>query len=226
MRLASLLILLLASFHATAQEPEKPLRKFVVADIETRVPIRDVIVITETGYQDTTNYRGICHIPQTFDTLTVYKTNYLTEKLLHKEVKDSTFLIPNSKRISEVTVWGKDRTTLLQEKVDKWSRQNGQLPDPSKPAATIGLDFAKMLDKRYRKDQKTLRKNRKLFKEMDTYDDDPIVNAYKKEMEKRRLAAEQAKKIEEQKAKLKQDGQQTIEEKKRLTEKTKNKIEE
>ena len=226
MRLASLLILLLASFHATAQEPEKPLRKFVVADIETRVPIRDVIVITETGYQDTTNYRGICHIPQTFDTLTVYKTNYLTEKLLHKEVKDSTFLIPNSKRISEVTVWGKDRTTLLQEKVDKWSRQNGQLPDPSKPAATIGLDFAKMLDKRYRKDQKTLRKNRKLFKEMDTYDDDPIVNAYKKEMEKRRLAAEQAKKIEEQKAKLKQDGQQTIEEKKQLTEKTKNKIEE
>ena len=226
MRLASLLILLLASFHATAQEPEKPLKKFVVADIETRVPIRDVIVITETGYQDTTNYRGICHIPQTFDTLTVYKTNYLTEKLLHKEVKDSTFLIPNSKRISEVTVWGKDRTTLLQEKVDKWSRQNGQLPDPSKPAATIGLDFAKMLDKRYRKDQKTLRKNRKLFKEMDTYDDDPIVNAYKKEMEKRRLAAEQAKKIEEQKAKLKQDGQQTIEEKKRLTEKTKNKIEE
>lgn len=226
MRLASLLILLLASFHATAQEPEKPLKKFVVADIETRVPIRDVIVITETGYQDTTNYRGICHIPQTFDTLTVYKTNYLTEKLLLKEVKDSTFLIPNSKRISEVTVWGKDRTTLLQEKVDKWSRQNGQLPDPSKPAATIGLDFAKMLDKRYRKDQKTLRKNRKLFKEMDTYDDDPIVNAYKKEMEKRRLAAEQAKKIEEQKAKLKQDGQQTIEEKKRLTEKTKNKIEE
>ena len=226
MRLASLLILLLASFHATAQEPEKPLKKFVVADIETRVPIRDVIVITETGYQDTTNYRGICHIPQTFDTLTVYKANYLTEKLLHKEVKDSTFLIPNSKRISEVTVWGKDRTTLLQEKVDKWSRQNGQLPDPSKPAATIGLDFAKMLDKRYRKDQKTLRKNRKLFKEMDTYDDDPIVNAYKKEMEKRRLAAEQAKKIEEQKAKLKQDGQQTIEEKKQLTEKTKNKIEE
>lgn len=226
MRLVSLLILFLASLHATAQEPEKPLRKFVVADIETRVPIRDVIVITETGYQDTTNYRGICYIPQTFDTLTVYKANYLTEKLLHKEVKDSTFLIPNSKRISEVTVWGKDRTTLLQENVDKWSQQNGQLPDPGKPAATIGLDFAKMLDKRYRKDQKTLRKNRKLFKEMDTYDDDPIVNAYKKEMEKRRLAAEQAKKIEEQKAKLKQDGQQTIEEKKRLTEHTKNKIEE
>ena len=64
MRLVSLLILLRASLHATAQEPEKPLKKFVVADIETRVPIRDVIVITETGYQDTTNYRGICYIPQ------------------------------------------------------------------------------------------------------------------------------------------------------------------
>lgn len=226
MRLVSLLILLLASLHATAQEPEKPLKKFVVADIETRVPIRDVIVITETGYQDTTNYRGICYIPQNFDTLTVYKVNYLTEKLLLKEVKDSTFLIPNHKRIGEVTVWGKDRNKQLQDNVDSWSRQNGQLPDPSKPAATIGLDFAKMLDKRYRKDQKQLRKTRQLFNEMEKYDDDPIVNAYKKEMEKRRLAAEQAKKIEEQKAKLKQDGQQTIEEKKRLTRKTKNKIEE
>jgi hypothetical protein len=225
MRLTYLfIIILLAPLHATAQEPDKPLKKFVVADIETRVPIRDVIVITETGYKDTTNYRGICYIPQTFDTLTVYKANYLTEQLLHKEVKDSTFLIPNSKRISEVTVWGKDRTTLLEENVEKWSRQNGQLPDPGQ-AAIASFDFAKMLDKRYRKDQKTLRKNRKLFNEMDTYDDDPIVNAYKKEMEKRRLAAERAKKIEEQKAKLKQDGQQTIEEKKRLTEKTKQQIE-
>ena len=214
MRLVSLLILLLASLHATAQEPEKPLKKFVVADIETRVPIRDVIVITETGYQDTTNYRGICYIPQNFDTLTVYKANYLTEKLLLKEVKDSTFLIPNHKRIGEVTVWGKDRNKQLQDNVDGWFGKNGQLPDPSKPAATIGLDFAKMLDKRYRKDQKQLRKTRKLFNEMEKYDDDPIVNAYKKEMEKRRLAAELAKKSEETRSKPKGDKQQDIEQKK------------
>ncbi|MGI6243493.1 MAG: hypothetical protein ACOYJK_08185 [Prevotella sp.] len=224
MRLTYLFILLLASIYAAAQEPDKPLKKLVVADIETKVPIRDVIVITENGYQDTTNYRGICYIPETFDTLTVYKADYLTEKLLRKEIKDSTFLIPNNKRISEVTVWGKDRATQLQENADKWSRQNGQLPDPGDAAAAT-FDFAKMLDAGYRKDQKTLRKNRKLFKKMDKYDDDPIIDAYKKEIEKRRLAAERAKKIEEQKAQLKQDGQKTIEEKKRLTEEIRHKIE-
>ena len=42
------------------KETVKPqLRKFVVADMETRVPVRDAIVSTMSGYRDTTNYRGI-----------------------------------------------------------------------------------------------------------------------------------------------------------------------
>lgn len=225
MRLACLSILLMVALSATSQEQNKPLRKFVVADMETRVPVRNAIVMTTDGYRDTTNYRGICYIPETFDTLTVYKANYLTERLLHKETKDSTFLLPNHKRIGEVTVWGKDRATQLQKSIEKWAQQDAELPDPSEPAATISFNLANMLDARRRKDQKHLRKTRKAFEQMGKYDEDPIINAYKKEMERRRLAAERAKKAEELKAKLKESNQQATEEEKRLTEETKEKTE-
>ena len=60
---------------------------------------------------------------------------------------------------------------------------------------------------------------------MDKYDDDPIVNAYKKELEERRLAAERAKNLEEQKKKSRQESQKAIEEKKRQTEKTATRLE-
>lgn len=81
-------LLLLTAFCATAQEPQR--RKLVVIDIETKVPMRNVIVSTKDGYRDTTNWRGICYVPATFDTLTVSKHNYIPERLLAKELKDTT----------------------------------------------------------------------------------------------------------------------------------------
>ena len=192
MRKILLHFLLLAPLCAKGQEPQKPLRKFVVCDIETRVPIRDAIVWTKDGYRDTTNYRGICYIPEQFDTLSVYKANYLTERLLLKEAKDSTFLIPNNKRISEVTIWGKDGTKGPVMDFGKAIREGMAEDAASKAAFNLPFDFAKMLDKRYRRDQKHLVKMRKSFKQMDTYDEDPIVNAYKKTLEEKRIANERA----------------------------------
>lgn len=91
-----------------APVPDRPVRKFVVADMETRVPIRKAIVSTKDGYRDTTNYRGIARIPKDFDTLRVYKAGYLQTKLTMKEAGDTTFLIPGGRSLKEVIVWGKD----------------------------------------------------------------------------------------------------------------------
>src|SRR3712207_5592245 len=168
-RTLCLTLCLLASMSASAQQPDKPLRKFVVADIETRVPVRGAVVSTPDGYRDTTNYRGICYIPQTFDTLSVAKPGYLTERLIPKEVADSTYIIPDSRRLSEVTVWGKDRATLLQENVERWTRQGETLPNTDGNGGSIGFDLANMLNKRYRRDQKNLRIVRQQFKNMDTF---------------------------------------------------------
>uniref|UniRef100_UPI0040296F1C hypothetical protein n=1 Tax=Prevotella sp. TaxID=59823 RepID=UPI0040296F1C len=164
------------------------LRKFVVADMETRVPVRDAVVSTKSGYRDTTNYRGICYIPVLFDTLSVTHGKYLTERLTAKEIKDTTYLIPTSHQISEVTVWGDSTPSVskgLTEQVHQIFRDNTR--------GGLSFDFAKMLDKRYRRDMKHLRKTREIFKEMDKDDEDPIVRAYKEAMEEKKRVAEKEK---------------------------------
>lgn len=174
---------------AQRKEMVKPqLRKFVVADMETRVPVRDAVVSTKSGYRDTTNYRGICYIPVQFDTLSVSHGKYLTERLTAKEIKDTTYLIPNSHQISEVTVWGDGTPSVskgLTEQVRQIFRENA--------SGGLSFDFAKMLDKRYRRDMKHLRKTREIFKELDKDDEDPIVRAYKEAMEEKKRAAEKEK---------------------------------
>lgn len=174
---------------AQRKEMVKPqLRKFVVADMETRVPVRDAVVSTKSGYRDTTNYRGICYIPVQFDTLSVSHGKYLTERLTAKEIKDTTYLIPNSHQISEVTVWGDGTPSVskgLTEQVRQIFREN--------TSGGLSFDFAKMLDKRYRRDMKHLRKTREIFKELDKDDEDPIVRAYKEAMEEKKRAAEKEK---------------------------------
>lgn len=173
----------------TAQQKEtvKPqLRKFVVADMETRVPVRDAVVSTKSGYRDTTNYRGICYIPTKFDTLSVSHGKYLTERLTMKETKDTTFLIPNSHQLSEVTVWGEGGPSVskgLTEQVRQIFRENT-------PKAGFGFDFAKILDGRYRRDMKHLRKTKEIFKKLDKDDEDPIVRAYKEAMEEKKRESE------------------------------------
>ena len=172
-------LLLLTAFCASAQEPQR--RKLVVVDIETKVPMRDVIVSTKAGYRDTTNWRGICYVPAEFDTLTVFKHNYIPERLLAKELKDTTSLIPAGSAISEVTVWGKNDIN------QQIKRGVGYNPLPSPKSGVIGsFDLANILDRRGRRDRKHLRIVRQKFQEMDTTGD-PIVDAYNKAMEEKRL---------------------------------------
>lgn len=176
MKYLFLLFLSLSPVLARAQDSIAHQRKLVVADIETRVPMRGVIVSLKNGYRDTTNWRGICYVPATFDTLTVYKPNYIPERLVQNELKDSTYLIPAGSAISEVTVWGKNN---IQDNVDSW-RKYTPLPDPS--SGGFSFDLAKMLDRRGRRDQKHLRKVRHKFSEMDA-SEDPIERAYQQALD-------------------------------------------
>lgn len=181
----------LSALAANAQDG-KATRKLVVADMETKVPMRGVIVSTKDGYRDTTNWRGVCYVPQTFDTLTVAKANYIPERLLPKELKDSTFLIPAGKAIGEVTVWGKNN---MQEDVEAWKKST-TLPLPDGRTGVVGeFDFAKLLDARARRDRKHLRNVRRSFSTIEE-SEDPIVRAYNQAM-----AEEQMKKEQEEKKK-------------------------
>lgn len=181
------LLLCIIAISAHAQVDSLAPRKLVVADIETRVPMRGVIVSTKSGYRDTTNWRGVCYVPAKFDTLTISKVNYIAERILPSELRDSTFLIPAGSAISEVTVWGKDG---IEDKVKGWTAgMPQQLPDP-KTGRIGSFDLGNMLDRRAHRDRKHLRNVQQKFSEMDKYDDDPIVNAYMKAMDDERIKKE------------------------------------
>lgn len=174
--------LVITAQEYNAQSDKEQLRRFVVADIETRVPVRGAIVATKNGYRDTTNYRGVCFIPVQFDTISVMQAKYLTERLTLKETKDSTYLIPNSHQITEVTVWGDGQpkvTKGLQDAITQAAKESAPVH------SGIGFDFANLLDRRGRRDRKHLEKTRGLFNQIDQ-SKDPIVEAYKKAMEEQK----------------------------------------
>lgn len=192
-RLLFFVLLLFAVLPIKAQQQR---HRLVVCDIETKVPMRNAIVATADGYRDTSNYRGVCYVPDQFDTLVVYKAKYLPEVLLRKELKDTTYLIPEGKTIDEVTVWGK---TTTKDKVDMWKR-NTPLPNPANGMISYGFDFANMIDKRGRRDRKHLRITREKFQEMDN-SGDPIERAYLEAMEEQRRKKEQEEKQQEEQQK-------------------------
>lgn len=181
-----LLFFALILFAVLPIQAQQQRHRLVVCDIETKVPMRNAIVATADGYRDTSNYRGVCYVPDQFDTLVVYKAKYLPEVLLRKELKDTTYLIPEGKTIDEVTVWGKNH---IKDNVNEWKR-NTPVSAPSSGMVSIGFDFANMIDKRGRRDRKHLRITREKFQEMDN-SGDPIVNAYNKALEEAKARKEQ-----------------------------------
>jgi hypothetical protein len=190
----SLFILLTAFCQTHAQEAQG--KKLVVIDIETKVPMRGVIVSTKTGYRDTTNWRGICHVPAAFDTLTVFKHNYIPERLIANELKDTTALIPSGSAISEVTVWGKNNVNQnIKEGIS-----SQPLPNPSNASISYSFDFANLIDRRGRRDRKHLKTVKNKFQEMDVTGD-PIVDAYNRVMQEKQLEAEEQEKKKEKEEK-------------------------
>lgn len=169
---------------ATPSEPQRPLRNLVVADIETRVPMRGAVVITKDGWRDTTNWRGLCQVPVQFDTLLVVKSGYLPETTVAKELGDTTYLIPSENAIKETVVWGQKNTN------ERLGVGTGKKQLKSGPGQLFHFDVARWLDTRTARDQRHLRKVRESFQEMDKYSDDPIEDAYYRALEEERLKKE------------------------------------
>lgn len=194
-----LLFFALILFAVLPIQAQQQRHRLVVCDIETKVPMRNAIVATADGYRDTSNYRGVCYVPDQFDTLVVYKAKYLPEVLLRKELKDTTYLIPEGKTIDEVTVWGKNH---IKDNVNEWKR-NTPVSAPSSGMVSIGFDFANMIDKRGRRDRKHLRITREKFQEMDN-SGDPVERAYLEAMEEQRRKKEQEEKEQQEQQKKRQ----------------------
>ena len=126
-----------------------------------------------------TDYRGYWNMRYQFDSATVSKPGYIKATIRYRELPDTVFLLPESKQIGEVTVWGKN-----QENAGKMKGQACQeAVEAGRNAALghtrlVGFDLGNMMDSQGRRDQKHLREARKVFSKMENKD--PLINAYEK----------------------------------------------
>lgn len=191
------ILLLYRSAHA---------QECVVSDLITRVPIRDVKVTVDSIVIGHTTWRGTCQLPRSFHTASFEKRGYMKETLTEAEVRrDTVFLVPAEHSIDEVTVWG--HHVVNADSLRKNIPWKDHLYEP--PHSRLEFNFAKMIDRRYRRDMKQLRKMRQLFREWDngTAAEDPVMRAYKQtQAEKERNEAEAWKKDRKQKAPAGQPG--------------------
>ena len=84
----------------------------VVADMETRIPIRNVKVYTNRGDVYVTDYTGLLHVDKPFESATLSHVSYLERKTPCAVLKDTVYLLPKSNELNTLYVWGKDRQRI------------------------------------------------------------------------------------------------------------------
>ena len=110
---------------------------FVVCDIETGVPVRDVKVHLNTGKQCVTDYRGRWLPDSTFESATVTHPRYLSRVVERWELNDTLYLLPKCNTLGDVTVWGVDRRGIK----SMVKRSTSDRAAYSPPAGMFSFDF-------------------------------------------------------------------------------------
>ena len=119
-------------------------RRLVVVDVETRVPIRGVNVVSSTSKPDTTDWQGYVTIPDSCRSLSLSHVKYESRILNLSEVKDTVFLISKLMGLNEIVVIGKGKN---EDKLKELKRslvldpKEAQLiaADPSQGFNVLGL---------------------------------------------------------------------------------------
>ena len=120
-------------------------RRLIVVDVETRVPIRGVNVLSSASLQaDTTDWQGLVSVPDTCRSLSFSHVKYESRLLNLDEVKDTVFLISKLMGLPEVTVFGhgkgEDKLKELKKRM-RISKEEAQLAaaDPAAGFNVLGL---------------------------------------------------------------------------------------
>lgn len=95
-------------------------RRLIVVDVETRVPIRGVNVVSSAHRTDTTDWQGLVTVPDTCRSLSFSHVKYESRLLNVSEVKDTVFLISKLMGLPEITVYGQN---LGEDKLKELKKQ-------------------------------------------------------------------------------------------------------
>ena len=164
-----ILILLLVVWGMVVQMQAQ--KTCVVASAEDHVPIREALIHTNNNHWARTDYRGYWTMKYQFDSATVSKSGFLKTMIYLKELPDTVFLLPESRQLGTVEVWGKN-----QEHIKNMEEQVKNAAGSTPQQGGASFDLANMLDRRGRRDHKHLKNAKKILGDYDRQD--PIVAAY------------------------------------------------
>ena len=133
-------------------------RRLIVVDVETRVPIRGVNVLSSASLQaDTTDWQGLVSVPDTCRSLSFSHVKYESRLLNLDEVKDTVFLISKLMGLPEVTVFGhgkgEDKLKELKKQM-RISKEEAQLAAADPAAGFNVLGLIQKLVKRHKESKK------------------------------------------------------------------------
>ena len=110
--------LLILSLLATSAGAEA--QQFVVADMESRVPIRDVLVHTNDNQDTKSCWDGTFSLHEGFDKIMFSHLNYEKRYVLKSELKgDTIWLMPRMNALREVVIYGERRFDNRMEQMRK-----------------------------------------------------------------------------------------------------------
>lgn len=110
--------LLILSLLATSAGAEA--QQFVVADMESRVPIRDVLIHTNDNQDTKSCWDGTFSLHEGFDKIMFSHMNYEKRYVLKSELKgDTIWLMPRMNALREVVIYGERRFDNRMEQMRK-----------------------------------------------------------------------------------------------------------
>ena len=152
-----MVVALVCSLTAAAQ------KSFVVADVETRLPIGDVNIVSNAATQ-TSDSLGHFSVGDSCRSLILSHVNYESRIINVEEVRDTVWMISKLLNVKEVVVFGnakyRDDMKELRRQL-RISKQEAQLlaADPSSGGNLLAL-LGKLVPKRWLKNTKKSRRER------------------------------------------------------------------
>lgn len=168
----------------TACTASQAQRRIITYDPELNEPVRDVLVWADHEKADSTNILGEVFIPDSFDTLHINKPGYVSLCIPANAVADSIPLINDYNNIGEVVVHGVYQGKQLTESVKRWTKEAKKEFALRHPITGFSFSLADTIDPRLRRIKKQTKKLEKIFKRMDAEGNDPIIQAYRKAINK------------------------------------------
>lgn len=105
----------------------------VVVHMETGVPVRDVVVMSNAGERVQTDYLGQFRLTKPFRSLTLTHSGFVARSMERAQMTDTIALMPKFNTLEEVVVWGKNRH--VEDKAVEMPEYIKQFKGPS------GMDF-------------------------------------------------------------------------------------